>query len=298
MHQEAFPGEDISDRPPPEAERARPARADRGRGCRAGATPPRELAAAPAMSALALRRAREAHEPPEARGSRPRRRRAARRDAARRLARPRALRRAAALPPARATCSSSTPRRRCPPRCPARLGGARVELHLSTPRSAAARWVVELRAPATGAARPRRRPATRVELPGGARARAARAVRRQRAARGWRRLELGAPLAGYLAPPRPPDPLRLRRRPTGRSTPTRPSSRASRAAPRCRAPAGRSRPSSSTELVARGVLVAPLMLHTGVSSLERRRAAVPRALPRPRGDGAARQRRPRAGAAA
>ena len=31
MHQEAFPGEDISDRPPPEAERAGTARADRGR---------------------------------------------------------------------------------------------------------------------------------------------------------------------------------------------------------------------------------------------------------------------------
>ena len=31
MHQEAFPGEDISDRPPPEDERPRPAGADRGR---------------------------------------------------------------------------------------------------------------------------------------------------------------------------------------------------------------------------------------------------------------------------
>ena len=31
LHQEAFPGEDISDRPPPEDERPRPARADRGR---------------------------------------------------------------------------------------------------------------------------------------------------------------------------------------------------------------------------------------------------------------------------
>ena len=31
LHQEAFPGEDICDRPPPEDERPRPARADRGR---------------------------------------------------------------------------------------------------------------------------------------------------------------------------------------------------------------------------------------------------------------------------
>ena len=38
MHQEAFPGEDISDRPPPEDERARAAGADRGRPAQRAAT--------------------------------------------------------------------------------------------------------------------------------------------------------------------------------------------------------------------------------------------------------------------
>ena len=45
--------------------------------------------------------------------------------------------------------------------------------------------------------------------------------------------------------------------------------RPSRAAPRCRAPAARSRQRVSTALRARGRRVAPLVLHTGVSSLER-----------------------------
>ena len=45
MHQEAFPGEDISDRPPPEDERARPARADRRARCPSGRYRAADLAA-------------------------------------------------------------------------------------------------------------------------------------------------------------------------------------------------------------------------------------------------------------
>ena len=41
-----------------------------------------------------------------------------------------------------------------------------------------------------------------------------------------------------------------------------------RAARRCRRPAGRSRPSCCTALIAAGVVFAPITLHTGVSSLE------------------------------
>ena len=53
-----------------------------------------------------------------------------------------------------------------------------------------------------------------------------------------------------------------------------------------------------TRLVAGGVLVAPVTLHTGVSSPERHEPPYPERFRVPRGDGAARQRRPRAGAAA
>ena len=117
MHQDAFPGEDISDRPPPEAERARPARADRGRpaeralparGARRGA--PRERRAR--LRAAAGARGRRA-----ARGARARARRGAaagRARAARRSStRASATCRGSCAP---ATCSSSTSRRRCPRR--------------------------------------------------------------------------------------------------------------------------------------------------------------------------------------
>ena len=54
----------------------------------------------------------------------------------------------------------------------------------------------------------------------------------------------------------------------GRSTCTRTSTPRRRAAPRCPAPAGRSRPRPSPRLVSKGVGIAPLVLHTGVASLE------------------------------
>ena len=70
--------------------------------------------------------------------------------------------------------------------------------------------------------------------------------------------------------------LRARRALAARA-PTRPSTRPSPAAPRCRAPGARSRPRVVTALVARGVAVAPLVLHTGVSSLEPASARTPSA---------------------
>ena len=74
--------------------------------------------------------------------------------------------------------------------------------------------------------------------------------------------------AGLPRSPRRADPLRPPRLAPGRSPPTRPSSPPSRAAPRCRAP-GRPSPTSSSRGWCRpGIDVAPIVLHTGVSSLE------------------------------
>ena len=76
----------------------------------------------------------------------------------------------------------------------------------------------------------------------------------------------------------------------GRCRPTRRCSPPSRAAPRCPVPAGRSPTELVTRLVTAGVGVAPVVLHTGVSSLEGHEAPVPRALP---GAGHHRRRRER-----
>ena len=79
MHQDAFPGEDISDRPPPERERAGAPRADRGRpperplrgrAAAGGADEPRPTARPAPGSDFVLPPELEAHEPPEARGVR------------------------------------------------------------------------------------------------------------------------------------------------------------------------------------------------------------------------------------
>ena len=135
MHQEAFPGEDISDRPPPEEsvpgllaliEGDLPSGRYRAARPRAGAT--RERARLRAARARSRRT-----EPPEARGlARDEvRLMVAARDDGRHRARP--LPRPARLPARRATCSSSTSPRRCPRRCPARSrGGTALELHFAT----------------------------------------------------------------------------------------------------------------------------------------------------------------------
>ena len=89
------------------------------------------------------------------------------------------------------------------------------------------------------------------------------------------------------------DPLRLRAAALAARRPTRTCTPPSRAAPRCRAPAGRSRPSWSPGSSPRGVAMTPITLHTGVSSLGARRGArTPSATASGR-DGAPRERDPR-----
>ena len=70
MHQEAFPGEDISDRPPPERSVPGSAGADRGRAAERS-LPGRRSRPGSGLSApaFALPPTLEAHEPPEARGA-------------------------------------------------------------------------------------------------------------------------------------------------------------------------------------------------------------------------------------
>ena len=152
-------------------------------------------------------------------------------------------------------------------------------MHLSTPLPGDARPLGRGAAPRrTGALRDGRA-GERLALPGGA---AADAASRRTAARGcgWRGSPLGGPLPRLPAAPRRADPLRARARPlAARRLPDRVRARA-RAARRCRAPAGRSRRALVTRLVARGIDVAPLVLHTGVSSLELGEPPLPRALPR------------------
>ncbi len=78
----------------------------------------------------------------------------------------------------------------------------------------------------------------------------------------------------------------------GRSRPTRPSSPSSPAARRCRARGGPSLPELVTELVSRGIIVAPIVLHTGVSSPERGEAPYPERYRVPATTARARERRP------
>ena len=197
MHQEAFPGEDISDRPPPE---------DSVPGLLAlieGDAPERPLPRPRArrglgVSALAFELPRAARGARAAGGARPapRRRAAAGRRAPRRRDRPRALPRPAAVPRAgrparRQHLGDAAGRRPCDA-----PDGERLELRLSTPAPRPrpdACWVVELR----------RGDGTRSR--GGRRRRAARAAGRRRrpgssrptpAPRLWlARLDLPGPLA-------------------------------------------------------------------------------------------------------
>ena len=212
MHQEAFPGEDISDRPPPEEsvpgllaliEGSLPSGRYRAR------EPGRGAGMSAALAQLAP--PAEATEPPESRGL-------GRDDVAMlvatrgdgRLVHARFpdLPRVPATP---ATCSSSTPRPRCRPRSPRGSAGGPVELRLSTP-ARRRRAGSSSCARAAGSPSPRPPVGARLELPGGAHAELLAPY-----AGGERlcvaRLELsGEPLEAYLAPPRPADPLRLRAR--------------------------------------------------------------------------------------
>ena len=183
--------------------------------------------------------------------------------------------------------------RRCPPRWPQRAARPARPPPLDAGAAATPeRWVVELRR--DGAPRRRRgAPASALALPGGGRARL---VAPYLGTRLWV-AELRLPGAAARLPRRATGARSAtatsRRR--GRSPTTRRCSPPSRGAPRCRAPRGRSR---------RACVAGPARprrrhrarssLHTGRLLARARRAALPRALPRPR-EHAGPRRAPRAG---
>jgi S-adenosylmethionine:tRNA ribosyltransferase-isomerase len=152
-----------------------------------------------------------------------------------------------------------------PAALPARLGERELELHLSTPVGDAS-WAVELR---EADLRPVRRPpiGTRLELPGGAHAELVGAhLGSDRLA--LARLSLGEPVERYLS--RHGRPIRYRYLDGGYSIEAYQTAFALDPGSAEMPSAGRPfTPELVTELVARGVLIAPVTLHTGVSSLER-----------------------------
>ena len=194
---------------PPAArgQRARAARADRGRPARAAATAARDARRRRARErARAFDAARAPRGARAARGARARARRgaAAGRRARRRPRRARALPRPARRSSRPATCSSSTRRRRCPPRC--RRAAPTARALDAAPLDAAARR--RRRAGSSSCAtaaraaprRPRRR--ARSTLPGGAARDAASRPTCRRRGCGSPRSTLPAPLLAYLRAPR------------------------------------------------------------------------------------------------
>ena len=229
MHQDAYPGEDISDRPPPEE--SVPAllrlleerRAER-------AIPPRSCVIEAA--ARSRRATLEAHAPPAAR------------DAVRLLVAglppggrpPRALRRAAgrAAPGDVLVVNTSAT---LPAALPARReDGSVLRAALLHPAARRAR-------PLGGRAAARRPAPCTTGARGGAALPAGATARLLEPYRGSRLWVAELAIDGPLLPtwtPRRADPLRARPRRAGRSRPTRPSSPQSPEARRCRAPGGRS----------------------------------------------------------
>jgi S-adenosylmethionine:tRNA ribosyltransferase-isomerase len=158
-----------------------------------------------------------------------------------------------------------------PAALPARLEGERVELRLSTPLDDD-RWLVELRTADLRPLAPPPPPA-QVELPGGARATLLSPYgdsRRLAVAE----LRLGAPTQEYLA--RHGRPIRYphgdRGRPIGDYQTVFALEPGSAEMPSAARPFT---PELVAELVARGVLFAPVTLHAGVSSLEAGEAPYP-----------------------
>ena len=276
MQQDAFPGEDVSDRPPPEESVPGLLALSRA-SCRAAATaratslparsdcrwPVPELRSAFELAGARARGARPAPSGTTCGCSSP--------GAQTSASSTRASARSSTCW-SRATCSSSTSRGRCPRRCRSRA--AISGLHLSTPLPGGppCRWVVELRrgaAPYGGG-----RTGDELALPAGA--------AREPASR---------PTSAAAGCGSPTSTSRSRSSTTSRDTAarsatatspgstrsrsTRPSSPPSPAAPRCRARAGPSPPELVTALVARGIAIAPVVLHTGVSSLEEGEAPYP-----------------------
>jgi S-adenosylmethionine:tRNA ribosyltransferase-isomerase len=158
-----------------------------------------------------------------------------------------------------------------PAALPARLDGREVELHLSTPaegerpRAGDPRWVVELR---TTDRRPLRAPrmGTHVELPAGGTAELlAPYLGSSRLSVAW--LSLGEPVEAYLR--RHGHPIRYGHTPDER--PIDDYQTVFALYPGSAEMPSAARPFTTelvTELVARGVLIAPITLHCGVSSLE------------------------------
>ena len=158
-----------------------------------------------------------------------------------------------------------------PAAIPARLGEQKLELHLSTPASDGC-WAVELR---TDDLLPLRRPpiGTRLELPGGAHAELVAAYLGSHRL-GIARLTLGEPLERYLR--RHGRPIRYGY--VGREHPIDAYQTVFAFEPGSAEMPSAGRPFTAelvTELVAGGVLVAPVTLHTGVSSLEAGEAPYP-----------------------
>jgi S-adenosylmethionine:tRNA ribosyltransferase-isomerase len=151
-----------------------------------------------------------------------------------------------------------------PAALPARVDGRAVELRLSTP-SADGSWVVELRTTDRAPLAPPS-PGARIDLPGGARAELlAPFPGSERLA--VARLELGAPLEDYL---------RLHGRPVRygyvpEAWPLEAYQTVFALDPGSAEMPSAARPFTTglvTELIARGVLIAPIALHTGLSSPE------------------------------
>jgi S-adenosylmethionine:tRNA ribosyltransferase-isomerase len=151
-----------------------------------------------------------------------------------------------------------------PAALPARLGEQMLKLHLSTPVGHET-WAVELR---TGDLLPFKRPpiGTRLELPGGAHAELVAAYLGSERL-GLARLWLGEPVERYLR--RHGCPIRYRY--LGGQWPIDAYQTVFALETGSAEMPSAGRPFTAelvTELVARGVLVAPVTLHTGVSSLE------------------------------
>ena len=264
MHQEAFPGEDISDLPLARGERARPARADRGLASERP-LPGARARARRSVSALELPVRLEAHEPPEARG-------VGRDDVALLVAtrhdlelvhaRFRELPQFLSAGDLLVVNTSAT----LPAALDARLG-ERTGRAAALDAAAATAPGSSSCARATRRRYPRPPVGARLDLPGGGQA------------------ELLARFAGSERLVRRT--LRARRAARGLPAPARPARSATATSPSrwpldayqtvfALQPGSAEMPSAGrpftaelvTELVARGVLVAPVTLHTGVSSLE------------------------------
>ena len=299
MHQEAFPGEDISDRPPPEESVPGLLAADRRRRAERALPRPRRSSEACGMSAPGVRAAAAAWR----RTSRPRRA-ASRRDGVR----------LAGHEPA-ATARSSTRRFRDLPQFLA-PGDLRRRQHVRDAAGRAARDArgrARARAPTLDAA-----PATGIRSASGSSSSAA-GTRRSAASRsassssfpaaGRRRSSRRTPASGCGSPgstcreplerlprsARAADPLRLRAAALAAlGLPERLRARARQRRDGERRPAvhGRADHASSSPAASSSRRSS---LHTGVSSQERHEPPVPRALSRARAHGAAGERRARVG---